>query len=51
MASQTIKPVLPVVKTKNTLQSKKKIEKSPRPDDKAVDNKEEKKKGGIDTYA
>ena len=51
MADQTIKPVLPVSKTRNTLQNKKSTGNNPHPVEKTADNKPEKKKGGIDTYA
>ena len=52
MADQTIKPVLPVIKPRNTLQNKKVVEKDKQPaDKKSAGNNPKKKKGGIDTYA
>jgi hypothetical protein len=52
MADQTIKPVLPVIKPRNTLHNKKVVEKDKQPADrKSAGNNSKKKKGGIDTYA
>ncbi len=52
MTDQTIKPVLPVINTKNTLQHKKVIEKNKQPaDGKSSTQNLKKKKGIIDTYA
>ncbi len=52
MADQTIKPVLPVIKPRNTLLNKKVVEKDKQPADrKSAGNNSKKKKGGIDTYA
>ena len=51
MADQTINPVLPVVKTRNSLQNKKAAGKKLHPAEKNTDEKPKKKKGGIDTYA
>jgi len=52
MADQTINPVLPVSKTRNTLQNKKKAVRNKHlADDKAEGEKPDKKKGMVDTYA